>query len=638
MTARGASRALAAVLVVTFLVGLALLSAPVAGASPAPLIRSAASHGAASAPAPASAPPAPRSTAAPATPRTSLPAAPSAPPVRTPSVSNWTSYNFFQDVQVQFYGTGLSTPFLAVPNRNVLPFSDYGFWVNVTSNAPMLFANLTIWGNLWPGLNTSNPISSFSPTNPTLAPMIINPATPARASFYFDNYRFFWPGSVVSFNITIVGKNTTPSIIKSAWNESVPQQFPGGYTNMATWTFAVGTPWASSNFTDDIAVSTNPNVIGANVFAPNPNQRLAIGIAAIDLGGTVSPIPDAILKFVVIANGTAIDYSEPFGPSNHTMMTANPIGPYGDSTVKFNVTAWVPWEGGEIDTIVSPTYSVTWSANGGWWHPNSGLTGNLNLVLDPSISVQSGTVGSTVPVLPTDAPLNISIHEPIENVTISSAQIDFTFTDSGNSHSGYLPMTAINANTSFAILPGLPPGAALRFYVVAKDIDGVPVASGNYSYSENGPSSPALPSGRGLLFVEALDLTGGGLLTGFSYTLSNATWTETLSANRLGFGTPLLPGSYAPYQLAFGLYTLTVHAFGTNQSVAVALSPDNPTPTVVFFGETSPAPITTTGSIPVESIVAMLGLIAAAVVTLPLVRWYEERRSQQEAEQRRITL
>jgi hypothetical protein len=593
---------------------------------------------------PAAASPAPRATAPtlahpPAVPPAarSVPRAPAGATPR-PAGSGWKSGDFFQDIQVTFSETGLTNPFLTVPYTNVLPMTTLGFWVNISSSAPILFANITIWGTQWPENGVALPIQDFPYANPAKSAMLVNTSDPSLASYYFDDYRFFWPGSTVGFNISVVGNGTTPSQVESAWNESVPMTYTGGYTNLATWIFQPGGPWSSTNFTNDIQISTTPNVLGATVYAPNPDQKFTMGLRAVDLGGTVLPIPYALLQFTVSLNGSAAVYSDAFGPTNHTNMTlVTALGPYPGATVSFNVTAWLPWEDGRVDVITSPEYSFTWSSHGGWWHPLSGLTGNLALGIAPALTpVQPGS--TSVPTLPTAAPVNVTIHEPIENVTIGSAQVAFTYSDQGVSRVGTIPMTAITANTSVATIPGLPPGAQVTFVITAKDIFGDPITSGNYSYTENGPTSPSLPSGRGLLYVEVLDLSVGTLVAGFPYTISNATWSESANANQLGFGVPLIPGATAPYQLAFGSYTLTVHAFGETQSATVDLSPSSPTPVVVFYAESTPLGITTTGSLPTDSIIAAIGLIGAAVATLPLMVWWDERRAKAEEEQRRVTL
>jgi hypothetical protein len=591
------------------------------------------------APTPPRAAPSPSIVPVPAAPthRAPSPAAPTARP--SPSSSTWTSGNFFQDIQVSFSGTGLTAPFLTVPYSNALPSSTLGFWLNISSAAPILFANLTIWGTQWPVDGNALPISGFTPAAPTLRPMTVNVSDPSVASFYFDDYRFFWPGSTVAFNITVVGQDTNPSEVESAWNESVPLTYPGGYTDEATWIYTVGGPWSSTNFTNDIAISTTPNVLSTPSFSPNENQTFDVSLQALDLGGTLAPIPAAILEGTLTQEGASTTFSVNFGPANQTSMTlVNPIGPYPGATVAFNVTAWLPWEGGQVDKITSPVYTFTWSANGGWWHPLGGITANLELAITPALTPTVGSAGSSLTTLPTAQPVNITLHEPIENVSIASAQISFTYTDEGVSHSGTLPMNSLNQNTSTATLPGLPPGASLTFGITAKDIFGDPITSGNYSYTENGPTNPSLPSGRGLIFAEILDLSGGALQAKFPYTLSNATWSESGLANTLGFAVPLLPGSGTPYQLSFGVYTLSVRAFGVTQSSTVTLSPSSPTPVVVFYTESVSLPILSTGTLSDDSLYAALGLIAAAVVTLPLLVWFDERKARAEAEQRRVTL
>jgi hypothetical protein len=556
----------------------------------------------------------------------------------TPDAGGWNS-NFFHDVEVTFAGPGLPTQFQLVPYTNDLPTTTLGFWVNVSSLDPLRYANLTIWGTQWPASSgLALPITGFTPQSPNLAAMQINRSDPNVASYFFDLYRFFWPGSTVYFNVTAVGVGATPAEVASSTNDSIPVTYPGGYTNLATWAFTVDPPWSSGNFSNDIAISTSPDILGPVPYEPNPDQSFSVTLTATDLGGTVEPIPAAILEFTVIENGQASSYSESFGPVNHTVMTlTNPIGPYPGATVEFNVSAWLPWQGGVVDPIQSPTYGFNWSARGGWWFPTQGLLTNLDLGAFPNVLAGGIVAGAPVDIA-TDQPVNVSIHESVENVSIGSAVVNYVYADQGLAHSGSIAMTAVSLNSSYAVLPGLPPGAMVTFYVVAKDINGDPVSSGNFSYAEVGPTTPPLPEGRGLLFLEVLDLTRGTLVPGFGFTISNATWSESANATALGFGSPTLPGTSLAYQLGFGAYDLAVTVFGVVHSAEVTISPSSPTPTIVFYAESSPLTTPTTGSAPVATLAAAAGLVAAAIATVPLSSWLAERRARAEEEQQRVTL
>jgi hypothetical protein len=556
----------------------------------------------------------------------------------TPDSGGWNS-NFFHDIEVTFAGTGLENQFQLVPYTNDLPTSTLGFWLNVSSIDPLRFANVTIWATQWPNEHgVAQPVTGFTPQAPNDAPMQVNQSDPNVASYYFDLYRFFWPGSTVYFNVTAVGVGATPSEVKSSTNDSIPVTYPGGYTNLATWAFMVDPPWSSGNFSNDIEISTSPSILGPVPYEPNPEQSFSVTLTAIDLGGTVTPIPFALLSFTVIEDGAATAYSEDFGPVNHTVMTLpRALGPYPGATVDFNVTAWLPWQSGAVDVIASPTYSFNWSARGGWWYPTQGLLTNLELGSLPNVLAGGLVAGAPVDIA-TDQPVNVSIHEPVENVTIGSAVVNFVYVEQGLSHAGSVTMRAVSLNTSYAVLPGLPPGAMVTFYVVAKDINGDPISSGNFSYAEVGPTNPPLPAGRGLIFLEILDLSHGTLVPGFGFTVSNATWSDTGSATSLGFATPDLPGTSLSYQLGFGVYDLAVTAFGEVHLAEITVSASSPTPTVVFFAESTPLATPTTGAVAVASLAAAAGLVAAAVATVPLSSWLAERRARAEAEQKRVTL
>ena len=624
-------RGLLALMLVAVSLG-SVASAAVAHAAPASLPATEVVRGTTPAAAPTSA--AARSVTSPA----AAPAEPLASQLAGPAVGGWNS-NFFHDVLVTFAQTGLSEQFQLVPYTNQVPTTTLGFWVNISALEALRYANITIWGTSWPGATgVGQPITGYTPQTPNQAAMIINPADPNLASYYFDLYRFFWPGSTVYFNITVVDFGQAPAQVKSSTNDSIPITYSGGFTDLATWAFEVDGPWSSTNFSNDIAISTNPSILGPVPYEPNPDQAFSISLTAIDLGGAVVPIPDAILYFTVRSDGTETAYSEPFGPLNHTQMSlVRPIGPYPGSTVSFNVSAWLPWESGEIDQIQSPQYHFNWSSNGGWWFPTQGLLTNLELGSFPNV-LAGGVVASAPANVATDQPVNVSIHEPVQNVSIGSAAVNFVYRDQGMSHSGSVSMSAASLNTSYAVLPGLPPGGMLTFYVIAKDINGDPISSGNFSYTETGPTNPPLPQGRGLVFLEVLDLSTGALLPNFGFAMSNATWSTNGSSVPLGFATPDLPGTILPYELGFGTYSVAVTAFGTVHSAEITLSAGSPTPTVVFYGESTPLPTPTTGSAEVASFAAAAGLVAAAIATVPLSGWLAERRQRADEEQKRVTL
>jgi hypothetical protein len=62
------------------------------------------------------------------------------------------------------------------------------------------------------------------------------------------------------------------------------------------------------------------------------------------------------------------------------------------------------------------------------------------------------------------------------------------------------------------------------------------------------------------------------------------------------------------------------------------------TVSVVIPYSTGPFPATSLTYLPVLSVGIVLGLVAMALITIPLFRMYRTRRAQVEAEQKRITL
>jgi hypothetical protein len=553
-------------------------------------------------------------------------------PSRSAPTPDWASSNFFNDVRVTFtlpYQGGLDFP--TVPSVTTVPMSSPGIWMNISTvgNVPIVYANVTIWGRMWPVHNYSQPISGFLPNSPTLRPMHINTSRNWTATFFFDNYRYFWPGDRVYFNLSVTALYSTPATVYSAQGATAfPDNCgPGSLNacNYATWIYYVQGPWVSPDFASSVKISTTPDVLSRPAFDPNPFQPLQIQLTAIaPPGQTVGTIPIAQLSYYVAGHGGTVNsgnYSERFYPLNHTTVSLPfAIGPFPNSTVSFNITLWLPWGGnGAIDRLYSPIYTFNWSANGGWWYPNQGLLANLEFTTFPQVlPPSSGTVGAGTPV-------NLTIHETKQNVTISSAQVSFIFHDGLGTHEGVVPMHAFDANTSFALVPGLPPGASITFYLIAKDVFGNPVFSQNYTYSATPAPNPLYPAGHSLFFFEALDVAGTGLVAGLPFTLSNASWSESGAGTSLGFGAPSVPRGAGYLLLGTGLYQLTITAFGRNYSTTVSVVGPNPT-TDVFYVASSAIPESTTSSLPVVPAGAIAGLAGGAIAVVIILPWYVERR------------
>ncbi|HEY6239103.1 MAG TPA: hypothetical protein VIZ68_07965 [Thermoplasmata archaeon] len=563
---------------------------------------------------------------------------------------NWNTPNFFTDVATTFWTPGspslTGSNFQPVPCTNVIPTYTNGFWVNVSTNVPLTFAFVTIWGTSWPTPSNPSPdIKGFEPRTPSVLSMYVQPPFYRTASFFFNDYKNFWPGSTVYFNLTLQSTNATPSTIYSAsplsgkYHEAI--NFAGG-TNNASWAFYVASPFSEQpvgltavNFSNVIGVSTSPTVLTSPTFDPNPMQTLQVYLNSLNFsGGPALAIPMAQATFTLTGGGIGSGvYYQNFGPANHsTMWLPTPIGPYPGTTVQFNVTSWLPWEGGGIDYIYSPVFKFNWSPNGGWWDPQGGLQHNLDVSFTPDLTL----LGSN-PTLATGTTVNITVHGPIQNVTIGSASVRYQYADKNGVATGTIPMTAVNQNTSFALIPGLPPGGGVIFSVVAKDIYNNAVSSGNWSYTESGTTDAILSPGYGVFYFEAVDLSTGLLVQNVNFTVANDTWSESSVGYPMGFANPIPVGGSGSLPVAFGTYAVTVRAFGGTQSWTGTVFDQNPF--VVVFYVTS-APIGNSYSVPVPTftIPAVIGLVGAAIASVPVANWFRERRRKAEAEQRRISL
>jgi len=575
-----------------------------------------------------------------APPHSEAAASPAVPQCPTPqNIADWTSANFFDDALVTFtvpgYANLSGANFQTVPCLNALPTYLPGFWMNVSTNVPLLQAYVNIWGTLWPTPN--QPLADLPGfpsygTQVTSLPMYIAPGSPESASFYFNTHRFFYPGSTVYFNVTLKSTVGTPSTINSGTELS--QITPPGTNLNATWKFSLDAPWWSPYFANDLSLSTNPPVLGRGVFEPNENQSLNVGIVGLEKNGLPgAAIPDALLTFT-ISNDVGFDgtYSIPFAAQNHTFQNlTSQIGPYPGATIEMNVSAWLPWEGGAIDKIVSGYYWFNWSKYGGWQTPSGGLGANVVIATNPSV-----LASSTTP-LPSGTPVNVSVTETTPNVTISSSIVRFHFSDADGSVGGIVPMHLVGQNATYAVLPGFPSGGHLTFSLLAKDVFGNPLSSGNYSYTERGAATGNLSAFTSYFYVEGINASTATLLAGASFTVSNASWSQSAVTSPFGLGLLLIPNGAGTLQLPFGTYTVTMTALGHTQTAKVTLSSSTPVTVRFWFAN---GVVAATSVIPLDpvSVGLIAGVVALTAAFYPLLRWFQERLKRAEQERTRVTL
>jgi hypothetical protein len=553
---------------------------------------------------------------------------------------DWTGPSFFNDALVSFSVPGYSNlsdaNFQTVPCTNFLPTYLAGFWMNISTDVPLVQGTVNIWGTLWPTPDqplTDLPGFPYDSTQVTQEPMYIAPGTPDDASFYFNTYRYFYPGATVYFNVTLKSPTATPSSINSA--NALSQIVPAGSDLNATWSFTLNAPWWSDNgFSNDIRVTTTPSVLGGAVYDPNENQSLNVQIQSLNKnGGVGGPIPMAELTLNIMNDG-GFDgtYGIPFAASNHSFQNlSTTIGPYPGAYIEVNISAWLPWEGGAIDGISSPHYFFNWSAQGGWPSPAQGLGDNAVLTTDPIVTAGASTQ------LTAGTPVNISVTELTPNVTISSSVVRFHYSDANAAISGVVPMHLVGQQATYTTLPGLPAGGRLTFSVLAKDVFNNPLSSGNYSYFEVGNSSTSPGPTSAYFYVEGINATTDTLLSGAAYTISNSSWSQSARTTPFGFGILVIPNGAGTLQLPFGKYTVSMTALGRTQSTVVTLG--SPTPfTVRFWFANGPIPATT--DLPLSSLTIGLvaGTVALALAVVPLYRWFEERQKKAEAERTRVTL
>jgi hypothetical protein len=578
----------------------------------------------------------------------------------------WSGSNFFCDAVVSFSVRGQAAPadIPVVPQEGQVSEWAPGFYLNVSTNVPLASALVSIWAVSWPAPGQqAAPVSGFTPvdwnTSADQFPMKIcsqahsgcPTASADQASYYFDDDTYFFPGTQVSFDVELTtASGASPGQIFSQATESVDEPFAQlGVNATPTWVVNVLGPFASQNFSNDIQLSTDPSITGTPQNSPNPDQTVQVYLKAYNIsGGPATPIPAADLNgFIIQGRGAAsvtTTLTQTFGPANSTNMKLTvPIQPEASGVeIQFNVTAWQWGEQNDsrIDEVTSREYYFNYSAAGlSFPDPTGSVEANMNLTAIPELPGPPTSVLTSVPMhLPTGTLVNVSVHEQRQNVTLGPSEVDFSFDDHGATKTGYLVMTAVNDNTSYVVLPGLPPNASMTFQVVAKDANGNPVGSSNYTYFENGTPVPAALAGKGFFFLEVFDVSTGSLVSGLNYTVSNDTWFQSAATLPMGFGALLSYTTNSYEELFDGSYVLALSVFGQSIERTVTVGSTMPT-TIIFYVASAPIVLATSEPPPIAGEVAgVVGLAAGMVVYFPLMGWFRERRAQAEAEQRRVTL
>jgi hypothetical protein len=558
----------------------------------------------------------------------------------TPTISpHWGATLFdsavLVNVSVSGY-PGLSGPnFQTVPCTNTLPSNAEGMWVNLSTNVAIRDAVITIWATGWPTPSASLPSPpGFFPAKPATLPLVLSGGADRSAAFYLNAYRYFPPGTTVYFNLSVNASSGSPPEVFSNSSYHEPERLDG-VVDWASWKFTVAPAWFSPTFGEDIGLATSPPTNGTGTsFDPNPQQTLQIDLTSLrpPTGGAPPPIGVAELFFNITSGPEAGGpYDELFQPINRTAVNlSTPLGPFPNGSIRFQVVAWGLWAGSRVDPIWSPVESVNWSDRGGWWYPGAGLSANLNIVTSTPL------VPNVTATIAVEAPVNVTVHSPRPNVTIAAASLAFRYADAEGHVDGVLPMRSAGPNTSFAELPGLPSGGTLSFSIVARDIYGTSVSSGNYSYTETAAPVNLTPAGTGIAVVEVVDVSTGLLVPSVPVTFANGSWSGSSVGTPFGFASPASPaGGPGPYPLSFGTYHVAVTAFGRTLTGALLLNGTGPT-VLVFDVASATVPADVYATPLAFPVAGGIALLAATAMVVLLVPWYGARRRQLEAEKRRV--
>jgi|HubBroStandDraft_1064217.scaffolds.fasta_scaffold01544_2 hypothetical protein len=424
--------------------------------------------------------------------------------------------------------------------------------------------------------------------------------------------------------------------------------------------------------TEDVSATQSPLV-------PNYNDSVLVTIAttSADLI-TGATIGGAYLDLTEYATDGALLHQMTL---NFQVVVSNGVGRYSvnvtlpaslaqnpGALVEYQITSWDTNIYGP-DQVVSPTYNYTVNGNGTF---TSGVFADDLLLTSTPIGPSVG--GSPPPLVPEGQPVKVLVTSRNAGTSILTAELvySFTYTPIGENTTQDLTMARLNSTNFVATIPAMPLNATVNFVVYAWDFAQDRDVSRTYTYQTPTLASAlaSVPSNSTFFLTYVYDVGQHAWVTGASVEVQGTSgYLHVTGTTFLGVTYPNATARpYVPLYLpADESYEIWVNdsnfrpvGSSSAPSVAVKITPGHNLDSngilavasdyqvaesgnaIYFWLNESPSGTTfspTDGGIDATTaLAAAIGLIALALVAIPLTLWWGKIRARRQKEERRITL
>jgi hypothetical protein len=411
----------------------------------------------------------------------------------------------------------------------------------------------------------------------------------------------------------------------------------------------------SPNWNDSMTIILKTNARDAAINATLGNVQVTLAEVASNgraLGTTV---------FQNLTNGSA-------GQGGRTEVVVHvpaSLDLYPNTTVTYTVSAADDWGDGVNS---APAFYIV-GGNGSF--PSSFFNEELNLSAGPNVTVAAGQAAA---LIAPGVPVNLSLTSRNPNDAINQAEVFYAVEvpTVGSTATGTAWFTRGNSTHFMGALPAMPVGAVVGFEVLAWDFTSKLLTSSVYAYSVETladlyPQPVSIPNNDTFFYVGVYDGGNAAWVTGAHVRiLGQSEFLRSVSTTAYGIAYPNATGNrFVPILVPAGAtYTINVTdpAFiapgGTEPSyitvhftaphvlsghVAIATGPtytvvQNGDVVLFYLNSTAPPPPVAPAAASGEAVAPIVGLVAAAVIVVPLFLWYLTIQRRREQDLKRVTL
>ncbi len=472
----------------------------------------------------------------------------------------------------------------------------------------------------------------------------------------------FAPGMTMTWSIGLTFNNS------GIFSHAQSGQYK--YTYSGAWPYS---PYAGSQQYAGTSAFGQDASVNATPTAPNWNDsvHLSIGTTPLDQRTNVS-IGQGYVNVNVTdpttgarLDATTLVITTPKSGQLHSVVLVIPAGLA--QVAGSNVTYQVFLSDAYGDWIVSPVFSYSVNGNGSF------LTGqfssDLSIVTQPNISAPPNL--GNVTILPPGTPLSLQLLSQNPGSAIASAKATLTISLPvlRTTTIVVIPLvrrSSIEFNTTF---PPLPAGAYVNFTVGAYDFAQGYEVSPAYEYTTASVTTllPSIPQNSTFFYVAVHDAGSGAWVSGARVSISALGGYYSVST-RTTYGlayptsaqasmSPILAPANASYlvtindpgfipagaaaPLAANVTIVATHGMAGDGSLKVTphyLVVQRGNLLIFWLNSTAPSPVASPSVSSAALWGSIGGLIAVAILIVPLVGWYSAVRKRHQEDMKRVTL